>query len=396
LKLEVWAFTYAGAPRKVRAAMKSAISTYGQDKFGNKFAVDGTRHSGDQYTSCGNSFLHGSALTYGFAKCDSVATQPDGTSPLLSPVQIWNKHHLLFPILGDDNFIMGDAEFLDAAPLKQVMLTLGLELVPKKFTFAEHGSFAVHKATFCSSRFYPVEDTFVLGPCIGRVLSKAGYFVNIPKKIVPITLVRGDALGRIGACSFIPFLNKYWSRVISITKGQKSVLTSDMKRSLAYTPRPSKMFQPDASTYAMVEEVYGLTRIDEEAYSALLDNVTSLPWRGDFLPLHRAMVVDGICDDVLDIVPIPSPTPSLAPSPNVVSGPVTGPESKMDDETTIIRQNSACITIATHPSGIPAKYQPSKYLANLTYCRFCMKPPPLCECGHTVHKKVKTSFLDYL
>jgi hypothetical protein len=394
LKLEAWVFAYSGATKKVRAAMRSAISTYGRDKFGNVFSVDGTRHSGDQYTSCGNSFLQGAAITYGCAKIDSLRIDIHGNAPLLSPRTIWEKHELLFPVLGDDNFIMGNSKFLTDAPLKSIMLTLGLELSPKEFTYEKYGKFAVHHATFCSSRFYPLADTFVLGPCIGRVLSKSGYYVNIPVKINPISIVRGDALGRLSDCHFIPFLNKYWSTIIKLTKGQKAVLTDDMKKQMQHKPRPSALFDADDSTYEMIEQVYGLTKQDELNYSALLNTVTSLPYRGDFLPLHRAMVVDGICDDVLNQADV---APLVEPIPSVISGPPVENESKEPLSVTqiILRQNSTSTTIATFNPVIPAKYVERKY-SNVACCIVCEKPFIMCSCANTIHGNTRRSFFDLL
>jgi hypothetical protein len=398
LKLEIWAFSYSGANKKVRAAMKSAVSTYGSDKFKNKFSVDGTRHSGDQYTSCGNSFLQGSTITYACAKIDSLRCDPCGNAPLLSPQQIWSKYNLLFPVLGDDNFIMGDSSFLDNAPLKSVMLSLGLELSPKIFTYSQYGKFAVHHASFCSSRFYPLADTFVLGPCIGRVLSKAGYYVNIPVKISPISIVRGDAIGRMPDCHFIPFLNKYWSTIIKLTKGEKAVLTDDMRKQLLHKPRPSALFDADASTYEMIEQVYGLTRQHELDYVHLLSSVASLPYRGDFEPLHRAMVIDGICDDVLDIVsdlPLPDVSPSVVPpsSSVVFEDPNCDPTEEKINQI-ILRQNSSSTTIADITPVIPAKYVKRIY-SNVATCLVCEKPFIMCHCANTVHGETRTSFLDY-
>jgi hypothetical protein len=281
------------------------------------------------------------------------------------------------------------------------MLSLGLELSPKIFTYAQYGKFAVHHASFCSARFYPLADTFVLGPCIGRVLSKAGYYVNIPPKILPMSIVRGDAIGRMPDCHFIPFLNKYWSTIIKLTKGTKSVLTDRMRAELLHKPRPSALFDSDSSTYEMVEQVYGLTANDEQQYLSLLNSVTSLPFRGDFEPLHKAMVIDGVCDDVLDIATNVSSPPNVCPplepavvaSPPVAEDPTCDPTEEKISQI-ILRQNSSSITIADFNPIIPAKYVKRVY-SNVAVCLICEKPFIMCHCTNTVHGDPKTSFFDY-
>jgi hypothetical protein len=266
------------------------------------------------------------------------------------------------------------------------------------FTYTKYGKFAVHHASFCSSRFYPLADTFVLGPCIGRVLSKAGYYVNIPVKIPPISIVRGDAIGRMPDCHFIPFLNKYWTTIIQLTKGNKAVITDDMRKQLLHKPRPSALFDADDSTYEMVEQVYGLTKNHENEYQLFLSGVTSLPYRGDFEPLHKAMVIDGVCDDVLQIVPdipvtpvISVPTSSV---PHTDVSTITLEEKEEKINQIILRQNSSSITVADTNYVIPAKYVKRAY-SDVATCLVCEKPFIMCHCANTVHGNTRTSFFDY-
>jgi hypothetical protein len=129
-----------------------------------------------------------------------------------------------------------------------------------------------------------------------------------------------------------------------------------------------------------------------------LSSVTSLPYRGDFEPLHRAMVVDGICDDVLNIVPdlpLPGTLPSIVPSPSsvVAEDPNCDPTEEKINQI-ILRQNSSSTTIADFTPIIPAKYVKRIY-SNVATCLVCEKPFIMCHCTNTVHGETRTSFFDY-
>jgi hypothetical protein len=312
LELEADIYKYVGCSEQAYRAFLSAISTFGRDKFGTKFSVDGGRHSGDHNTSCGNSLLQGLAILFCCAldECGRTSKLPDA-------LEIIEKYSLALPVLGDDNLLIGDLNFINQIPLAGLLARLGLELEPQKHITEN----AKYFASFCSSRFYPCEDAVtgarcvVLGPGIGRGVAKSGWYVNPPAGVDLLRLVRADSIGRLQDNSFIPFLRFMWSKNHELTADVKQLYTSrEMTRTNLHNAHVSKCYRANADTFAMVGIVYGLTEGQEAEYLDLLSQVKCLPCIVDYAPLHRAMVVDGVQSDssqVYSIIPPVQETPSV-------------------------------------------------------------------------------------
>jgi hypothetical protein len=296
LELEADIYKYVGCSEQAYAAFLSCIATFGRDKFGTRYSVDGGRHSGDHNTSCGNTLLQALAILFCCAFHDASIT-----GVLLGAREISEKYQLTIPCLGDDNLVIGDRKFIDTVPLKALLLKLGLELEPKKHVTSD----AKYLASFCSARFYPVAGGMtVLGPGIGRGIVKSGWYVNPPVGVDLKRLLRADAIGRSNDCSFIPFLNLMWKKNMQMTSDVKLVYTTrEMRRASLHNAHVSVRHLPCSETYAMINAVYGLTMEDEEKYASLLSEVKSLPCIVDYIPLARAAVIDGVAKDVNDPLP---------------------------------------------------------------------------------------------
>jgi hypothetical protein len=308
LILEALIYKHTGCSDREYAAFIAAIGTFGRDKWGNKYSVDGGRHSGDHNTSCGNSVLQGLAIIFCCAFFDASRTKSD---VLPTYLEIVMKHKLSLPVLGDDNLLIGMSEFVDQVPLAALLLKLGLELEPKKHM----GHDAKYKASFCSSRFWPVDGgKLVLGPGVGRGHVKSGWYVNAPVGVDIRTLVRSDAIGRLNDNSFIPFLGPMWKRMHALTHGLQTTRTSEMKRTHLHNAHASEKHEACPETYHMLEVVYGLTRVHEQEYEKLLAKVQSLPCIVDYEPLIKAAVIDGVRGDphgVFTLDPLVEETPEL-------------------------------------------------------------------------------------
>jgi len=289
LLLEARIYSHVGCTEQAHAAFIACIKTVGRDKFGTRYEVDGGRHSGDHNTSCGNSLLQGLAILFCCAFYDASQT-----GILLSYKDIIAKYEITLPVLGDDNLVIGERTFIDALPLKGLLLKLGLELEPKKHI----GPNAKYLASFCSSRFWPVEGgKVVLGPGIGRGIAKSGWYVNPPAGVDIRKLVRSDSIGRMQDNSFIPFLRHMWARNHALTKGAGVYMTREMRRSHLNNAHVAQTYQPCDDTYRMLEAVYGLTREHEAEYERMIGQVKSLPCIVDYAPLMGvtgAMAVDGV------------------------------------------------------------------------------------------------------
>jgi hypothetical protein len=303
----------AGAKDNVVEMLDAGINTGGQDKWGTTYKVDGTRYSGRPQTSDGNTQLQGTAIRFCIAFHHKVTR-----GQWLKPSELDHLYHLILLLLGDDNLLLGAADFIK--DLFQVLPTLlrmlGLELEPKLHV----GPQARTHPSFCSSLFYPVEgNKTVLGPMIGRASAKAGYYCNAPLNLDTNRLLRGDALGRLKDCSFIPFLRLLWNRVIELTSHikQKDIFkTADMKRQEIYNNHVTVYHKACPATWDMINAVYGLTISDEKKYFQLLQEVKSLPCVVDFPPLAQAQVTDGVSRNANDKhFDTPTTTTLVGPSP---------------------------------------------------------------------------------
>jgi hypothetical protein len=292
LTLEADIYKHLGCSEQAYLAFMSCIQTVGRDKFGNRYSVDGGRHSGDHNTSCGNTLLQALAILFCLSFFDAQTT-----GVILSPKEIVVKYTIALPCLGDDNLIIGDAVFVKAVSDSLVGLLgkLGLELKPKM----HFGPHAKYHASFCSSRFYPVEGgKVVLGPGVGRGIVKSGWYVNPPVGVDLKRLLRADSIGRSNDCSFIPFLSSMWNKNLDLTKGvTKLVTTREMRRNQLYNAHVRERHYACEETYTMLNVVYGLTLAHEKEYIKMLTSVTSLPCIVDYEPLALAARIDGVADD---------------------------------------------------------------------------------------------------
>jgi hypothetical protein len=296
--LEIAIYEWCGAPPSVLALLRANISTKGGDKWRNKYSVDGTRHSGDPQTSCGNSLLQALCILFSMACHDQARSR---SNVLPSPRDLIEKHNVNLLVLGDDNHCVADESFLSSLPIVDYLLRLGLELEPKLHV----GPNAVWRSSFCSSRFYPCknasgEPALVLAPPIGRVAAKAGWFVNPPETVSAQQLVAGDAAGRMNDSRFVPFLRSYWARVAMLTKHVKPAerkLMRDAQRAALYSSKTTELFEASSETWEMVSHVYGLKPDQEKEYEVLLSKVGSIGTVCDYAPLRHAMLVDGVIVD---------------------------------------------------------------------------------------------------
>jgi len=286
LRTEIEVYRHCGAPNAVLQALERSLHTEFYDKYGNHAVVLGTRHSGDPNTSCGNTLISGLISTF------CAAAQHD----YISPIKLWNKISMRGLFLGDDSLI--SMKTVDPTQYTLDLRKLGTDLEPQ----VHHGLDAMYKPTFCSSRFYPVlgldgQLYVVLGPPIGRVLTKAGYYVDIPTHLSPASIVRGDALGRIHDCHFIPFLSDYWQHVSNLTKDVVAAPDTKQDKVNRYCYHVEHKYLACDATWAMLEHVYGLTRDDWLKFKCELSAVTSLPHVLDLPIFSKAFIVDGMYGD---------------------------------------------------------------------------------------------------
>jgi len=200
-EFEVWLCRRMGAPRAVLDLMTANISTHGSTHHGWRYKCDGTRKSGDPYTSLMNSIVNGLSHLYLYCKwTNKTADQARDSLRML--------------VQGDDN-CMRHAE-RTKFPWREGMAGLGFD---SEAIYRAHPE----EVEFCSCRLYQVEGgSWVFGPKPGRVLAKFGYIINPPANVSRESMMRGVALGLKKGCSFIPPINSVIERVLQLTEGHKA------------------------------------------------------------------------------------------------------------------------------------------------------------------------------
>lgn len=131
-----------------------------------------------------------------------------------------------------------------------------------------HVSTKLCEVDFLSKLWYPVGNTYLLGGKIGRVLSRAGWFLDCKDE----QTIRGAALSAYQDNAHVPFLREYFQRVIDLTVGMKV-----KGRAHEYAVHTREAHDYDQDTMAFVEERYGLTKHDLKTFTDLLAAVRSLP-----------------------------------------------------------------------------------------------------------------------
>jgi hypothetical protein len=220
-EFEVWLCKKMGAPRAVLDLMTANISTHGSTHHGWRYKCDGTRKSGDPYTSLMNSIVNGLSHLYLYCKWTNKTVDQARDS-------------LRMLVQGDDN-CMRHAE-MTKFPWREGMAGLGFD---SEAIYRNHPN----EVEFCSCRLYLVEEGFwVFGPKPGRVLAKFGYIINPPANVSRESMMRGVALGLKKGCSYIPPINSVIERVLQLTDGHQAWFERKQFAPFAEEPLKPKVY----------------------------------------------------------------------------------------------------------------------------------------------------------
>jgi len=209
---EVWLCRKFGAPRAVLDLMTANIATHGSTLHGWKYKCDGTRRSGDPYTSLMNSIINGLSHAYLYCKWTGKSAQQMRLS-------------LRMLVQGDDNCMrhQENVEF----PWREGMSGLGFD---SEAIYRNH----FFEVEFCSCRLYAMGDGVTFGPKPGRVIAKMGYVINPPANVTQESMMRGIALGLVRATSFIPPLRSTVNRILELTDGHSAWFDRKLLRHTAF------------------------------------------------------------------------------------------------------------------------------------------------------------------
>lgn len=274
--------------------LKLNFKTRGFAKFGFSYYVEATRKSGDAQTSVGNSVLQALMLVYVVCKHNGLTLR-----------DFLDRSSLM--VLGDDSLMCLPGHWTEGLDFRAELLQLGMSFKPK----VHLGADARHRVTFCSGRFYPVSPLslsaagagssgspptfYKWGPDLAKFVAKFGYYCNPAPNFDAAVYVRGDCIGREFVVSGIPFMEDLVAATLRVVGREGPARLPDH-----YQIKGSRLCVANSETWALITEVYGLTRDHLVRYRDMLDMVGSLPTSVNFMPLRDAMVLSGIIED--DIV----------------------------------------------------------------------------------------------
>jgi len=201
-KLELWMTKKFGASPLVYQLFEANNFTHGQTHHGIKYKVNGTRKSGDPWTSLYNSVLNALMHLYAF----KISQQNlGGGSVDIS----YMRSHIRMVVQGDDNLMIHTGRKMPF--IKTVLSYLGFDCE----CIYRH---SIYDAEFCNNIVYDTESGPLFGPKVGRVLCKLGYFVNPPMHIHPKSVLRGVALGFEAVATYVPLMKEVVERILYLTR----------------------------------------------------------------------------------------------------------------------------------------------------------------------------------
>jgi hypothetical protein len=217
---EVWLCRRFGAPRAVVELMQANINTHGQTHHGWKYKCEGTRKSGDPYTSVMNSIINGISHLWLYCRW---------TGKTVEFLRRTKEFRML--VQGDDNLMRHPEQC--SFPWGEGMASLGFE------------SEAIYRARredaeFCSSRLYTTTGGVTFGPKPGRVLAKLGYIINPPQGVSRNSMMRGVAIGLKKNSYFLPPVKTVIDRILQLTEGH--VAWFERKQFEAFSPSNDELF----------------------------------------------------------------------------------------------------------------------------------------------------------
>lgn len=256
-------------PSKVRASA---------GKHGVKFSGGIQRATGESKTDIGNTTINEAKTVY-------ILERGSGKDVTQMHPRIGIDYWIA--ACGDDGFGLVRKSFLfeqfgteDLVRIKEIWHESGLRLgYDLTLNIGPVGD-----REFCSRWFYPVAGGYLPGGKIGRVLSRAGYFIDHKHE----QTLKSATLGALRDNYHVPFLREYFERVLELLP-KKSKLGG---REEAHSLHCAERHEYDSSTLAFVERKYGLTREDLARFKQLLAGATSLPVTIDWPPLAGALIVD--------------------------------------------------------------------------------------------------------
>lgn len=264
--LELDVYKYMGLPHRKYKLMRDAIKKRGVTKNGLYYVVDGTRASGDPNTSCGNSLING--LMHCYQYCMSSGNTPE---ILYRQSQIFRASWCA-AVLGDDNACaMHELDIENFQSDVHIFNQLGFKM---EINVHKH----LYQLDYCSGRFYPSTVGTIWAPSIGRMLSKAGWFLHNNARMDGPALNRAMALSFYKDVQHVPILCEYINKLYDLTAGVRPDirLLRELQSNRAHVEVIGK---PIPDSFRFMEEVYGLVAEPLVTLKWLINGISQLPYQ---------------------------------------------------------------------------------------------------------------------
>lgn len=228
---------------------------------GITFIVFGTRRSGTQNTSHGNTMINVYLTNFAIYKSGC-------------------RLNFKMVALGDDNLAFFLNHMIGSIDVT-VYARLGLKAEHKQVL---NGQF--DQVEFCSSKFYPVDGSFVLSAKIGRQMAKIGWFINpISNKDKVRQMMRGDALSHYNDMNHVPILRTVIQKVLELTGSDYIENKEERIKALA-------THEVNQDIYNMLLLCYGVTREQFDEIELLIHSIDKLPASINHALLEHIIKVD--------------------------------------------------------------------------------------------------------
>jgi len=331
LEITNWIFEFFGCPKDVIDVMTTNITKLGATPEGIRFSILGTVCSGDPDTTLRNSLIMGLLNAYFMCLHHKVTPEqmasnichytvskvvtplaslrtlpvltmleqlpkPQSTRktvwrevkkqeskydsgindekfrelPNVRPRYVHSEFYFRILVMGDDNLIVNTSKDMPTPVyMTDSFNAIGMKA---KINFRD----VIYEVEFCSSRFWPTTGGFVLGPKIGRVLSKIGWHI-VKNAVTQQNFngnqhIRGVALGLQNNCSHVPFLHELINTILRVTRNEAALPEN---RHFRIDCEDKHEYVDE--TWTMLDHLYGLKQTDLIGWKNTLDGIYSFP-----------------------------------------------------------------------------------------------------------------------
>jgi hypothetical protein len=259
----IWLYRRFGLNRFALELIIRDIRKRGASAFGIVYTVKNTVASGRDDTSGGNSILHATLGLYLIHRYNCPG------QPLSDFIQHSGYRSAS---CGDDGLYMmrRSSSFCNYHPVPAVDwlehgLTAEINVRPNSYDLE-----------FCSGRFWPTGHGTVYAVKPGRLFPKLGFYINIHPRHLAATH-RATLCQVLRDFSFLPPVVSFAQRQLDLIHVSRDSRVMGTVTSYSIHSRANPRHPCSDDTWAMLDHLYGWTHMVQDAFDALLLQVTSLP-----------------------------------------------------------------------------------------------------------------------